>query len=261
MMKDTDTVKLFWTGGWDSTFRLLQAVLLDHKRVQPYYLWDHKRRSSDMEKKTMDLIKQTLFSKRPDVKELVLPTIFFAVEDIGPSEDITESYKSIAARMHLGSQFDWLARFCFYQSIDQIELSIESGGTNQINRELMAKFKVGAAELDDKYSNTDVYTAFRYYRFPLITTTKLEMKKIAKENGFLDLLNMTWFCHSPINGLPCGKCNPCVAAMRDGLGSRIPLSGHIRYYRRISFEAIKGRLQTFPKIYRFLKNIKQNFLV
>jgi len=259
-LKNTNTIKLFWTGGWDSTFRLLQAVLLEHKRVQPYYLSDHERRSSDIEKRTMDLIKETLFSRHRDAKGRVLPTIFFDVGDIGPSENITESYNSIAARIHLGIQFDWLARFCFHQNIEQMELCIESGGTNQINRALMANFKAGAPELDEKYSHTDIYKAFRYYRFPLITTTKLDMKKMARENGFLDLLNMTWFCYSPVNGLPCGKCNPCVGVMRDGLGSRIPFSGHIRYYRRIAFETIKDQLRKFPKIYRFLKNIQENIL-
>ena len=33
-------VKLLWTGGWDSTFRLLQLLLLYEKKVQPYYIID-----------------------------------------------------------------------------------------------------------------------------------------------------------------------------------------------------------------------------
>ncbi len=36
---------LFWTGGWDSTFRLLQLLLDEHKAVQTYYLLDSFRAS------------------------------------------------------------------------------------------------------------------------------------------------------------------------------------------------------------------------
>ena len=258
MSENADPIKILWTGGWDSTFRLLQAVLMEHKCIQPYYLREHERRSSDIEISTMDLIKEELFSRYPNTNGCILPTIIFNVEDIKPCEEISESYRAIASRIHLGSQFDWLARFCRHHNIEHMELCIESGGTNRINRELMARFKTDAPELDEKYSDSDIYTTFQYYRFPLIETTKLEMADIARKNGFSDLMNMTWFCHAPINDLPCGKCNPCVAVMRDGLVWRIPTAGKIRYYRRIASDSIKDRLRRFPAIHQFFKNLKES---
>lgn len=33
---DVAPVPLLWTGGWDSTFRLLVAVLIERRTVQPY---------------------------------------------------------------------------------------------------------------------------------------------------------------------------------------------------------------------------------
>jgi hypothetical protein len=251
-----DIIKLLWTGGWDSTFRLLQAVLLEYNNVQPYYILSHGRKSLDFEKRTMALIKEELFSRYPDSRGRVLPTLYFDTKDIEQSKEITDNYRSVAARVHLGPQFDYLARFCFYQNLEKIELCIERGGSNRINRELIAYFKQDAFELDEKYSNMDVFKVFRYFRFPLINITKLDMKRIAKEGGFLDLLNMSWFCLYPVNGLPCGRCNPCVGVMTDGLGSRIPFLGHMRYYRRVSFDTVRDRLKRFPKIYQFLKDMK-----
>lgn len=43
---DKKSVNLFWTGGWHSTFRLIQLVLLHQKVVQPYYLIDHYKKST-----------------------------------------------------------------------------------------------------------------------------------------------------------------------------------------------------------------------
>src|SRR5690606_13578695 len=36
----TPPVNLLWTGGWDSTFRLLSLVVQQHRCVQPYYVLD-----------------------------------------------------------------------------------------------------------------------------------------------------------------------------------------------------------------------------
>ena len=206
----------------------------------------------------MDIITEKLVLGHPDVKDLVFPTLLFDINDIRPLPEITESYKAITSRIHLGPQFEWLARFCFHQNIEKIELGVELGGTNQINRELLAQFNMDTLELDGKKPDSDIYRVFRYFRFPLILTTKLEMKKIAKENGFLDLMNLTWFCHTPIKGRPCGRCNPCVGTIRDGLGYRIPWVGHIRYQRRMASEKIKNIFRKFPRFYRFLKRFKRN---
>ena len=46
-------VNLLWTGGWDSTFRLLSLVLIKRKPVQPFYVIDVGRVSTIREIKTM----------------------------------------------------------------------------------------------------------------------------------------------------------------------------------------------------------------
>jgi len=43
---DGPVVNLLWTGGWDSTFRLLQLILDTRATIQPVYVIDTARRSS-----------------------------------------------------------------------------------------------------------------------------------------------------------------------------------------------------------------------
>jgi len=40
MQDQTEPINLFWTGGWDSTFRLIQLVFVNKKTVHPYYIID-----------------------------------------------------------------------------------------------------------------------------------------------------------------------------------------------------------------------------
>ena len=53
MHDQTEPINLFWTGGWDSTFRLLQLIIVFRKRVQPYYIIDTTRKSVQNEKQAM----------------------------------------------------------------------------------------------------------------------------------------------------------------------------------------------------------------
>jgi hypothetical protein len=43
---------LLWTGGWDSTFQLLQLLFIHRRRVTPYYLVDEESPSLSIEIRT-----------------------------------------------------------------------------------------------------------------------------------------------------------------------------------------------------------------
>ncbi len=67
---------LLWTGGWDSTFRLLELLLVKGKVVQPYYIIDADRNSTGMELRTMEELKRRIFAEYPGATNLLRPTIF-----------------------------------------------------------------------------------------------------------------------------------------------------------------------------------------
>jgi 7-cyano-7-deazaguanine synthase len=56
--------------------------------------------------------------------------------------------------------------------------------------------------------------------FPVIYRTKPEMKQMAEEQGYLDLLEATWFCHNS-SSKPCGICTPCQQYVRDGFANKV----------------------------------------
>lgn len=233
---ERDVARLFWTGGWDSTFRLLQLLLILGKKVQTYYLIDEDRTSTGIELRTMKTIKKRISEKYPESRSLMLPTIFKAVYDIQPNQEITRRYIKILEHQHIGTQYDWLARFCSETGINGIELCCEKmqeeTGACEALRKLVVQLGTRRDtyyKLDERYWDTE-YGIFKFYNYPLFNLTKADMLNIARRDGFEDFLELTWFCLEPRNGRPCGRCTPCDLVIKAGLGRRIPLSRRIMYY-------------------------------
>ena len=70
---DPTRVNLLWTGGWDSTFRLLQLLLSHRVPVVPYDLEDPTRASTRIELDTMARITAHLRDAYPHTRELLHP--------------------------------------------------------------------------------------------------------------------------------------------------------------------------------------------
>lgn len=220
-------IKLFWTGGWDSTFRLLQIVLTERKSVQPYYLLDRTRLSFTIELNTMEKIRDLVCLNFPYSKPLILPTIFAELSDLLEDQEISEAYFLSNKKKKLGIQYEWLARFCKQNRISDMELCLERKRNQNERRFGPFLQKVGHASyfiFDPKLIGISEYPLFKYYRFPIYGLTKSEIEKIAKNNGWMKIMKETWFCHAPIHGkIPCGTCTPCKMVISEGLGWRIPI--------------------------------------
>lgn len=71
--------RILWTGGWDSTFRVLDLVLNKKKNIQPYYILDERRASTEIEIATMEKIKEMM--KELDLNQyIVLRTRYISKE-------------------------------------------------------------------------------------------------------------------------------------------------------------------------------------
>src|SRR5690606_35759328 len=116
---NTDQVpaKILWTGGWDSTFQLLRLLFLEQRSVEPYYLIDEDRLSTGTELSTMKRIRERISEMNGSAAVLIQPTRYFSVSQIPIQPAITQAYRAITKESYIGSQYDWLARFCADQGI------------------------------------------------------------------------------------------------------------------------------------------------
>ena len=227
----TDTRDLLWTGGWDSTFRLLAALLLEDASVRPHYVMDPGRASTNAELKAMGKVRSALQDQYPDAARRLLPTRYARRDDL-PEIPITERrFDSLVARGALGTQYRWLARYAASAGLVDLELAIHRDDKAHV-------FLVGSVE-PIRYRSTTVYrladsalktdlALFERFTFPVLDLSKRDMRRLATNNGFGAILELSWFCHRPVAGVPCGLCGPCNDAIREGVGYRLPRVSRLR---------------------------------
>lgn len=238
-------VNLLWTGGWDSTFRLLQLVIVQRRRVQPYYIKSKSRRSLPFELTAIENILNAIEQHHgAAVRQLVAPIRFTDHEDIPKLQHVSDAFARLRATGHIGSQYEWLAEFTEMMGITDFELSShrfenkEDRIRARLNDDL--EWDGDAYRLSGTLSDSDL-AIFYNYRFPLNDMSKSDMQNYARENGLNDILMLTHFCHRPNQkGAPCGVCVPCGNAMVEGFSYRIPLRGKLRRHWR----KVRGRLKS-----------------
>lgn len=230
---ESAVTRLLWTGGWDSTFRLLTLLFVERRAVQPFYVVDDLKRRPAVpaEMKAMRNIRQILENRHPEVAARLRPNLEYALADIARAPLITHHFEQSLKFGFFGGQYEWLARLCAQHHIEDMELSIHR---DDKARELIANLiDVSRLRMDPRFAGDSRYELFRCFRFPLFDKTKLQMRSEAKTAGFDHLMELTWFCHRPVNGEPCGVCNPCVYTIQEGLGDRLSSRGRRRYQLRV----------------------------
>lgn len=227
-----ETIDLLWTSGWDSTFRLLAALFLEDVVVRPHYIADRARRSTNIELTAMDQIRSAVAKARPGMEARVLPLVLAELDEIPDHAPTSAQFERLAARGAIGSQYEWIARYAISAGLDDLELSIHhddrakvylDGKVEKIRDEPFAAYRLAETQ-----RGTDL-GLFSRFTFPIFDLTKVQMREIARQQGFLEILELSWFCHKPLAGrAPCGICNPCRDAYKEGMSYRLPRMAHVR---------------------------------
>ena len=254
-------VDLLWTGGWDSTFRLLDLVIHLKKNVRPHYIVCSTRRTLKVELKTMVEIMTKIQEDHPESANLVQPVHLSLKYNIPEDLSITKKYENLSARVHFGPQYEYLARYAKYHPSVKLEIGLQH--KNFADRfDLFTRGRVRLNSNDPDYQfwelvdvdpeeDVSILTPFR---FPIWRTPKLQMKAVAEEYGFLDILEMSWTCQRPMKGKPCGICTPCVVALREGMQYRFPRSAVLR--NKIMYDPLPREIRYFLQyIHRALKKM------
>lgn len=220
-------VYIFWTGGYDSTFRLCQ-LLIDHKkRVQPIYISDlidnepgkkSKRHSVKNEYEAMDKVVKTLHEKFPFTQKTLLPII--DIDDVHIDTEIERGMKLLKKQKKVRRsvcQYGALAQVAknINKTINTyIEICVEGEPKTSIMYRTIHK-KVKCNSKNECYLKKELYnpyeplSIFRFLRYPTLHLNKKDMYKISIKNKYDNILRLTWSCWHPNKGKPCGRCHMC----------------------------------------------------
>ena len=215
---------LYWTGGYDSTFRMCEMLIDEGKRVQPIYvalvldndcqseetcnkLW--LRRNRKEEKMAMDKIIEQIKEDFPHVADNLLPTL---VIDEPINDDVFNfNYeklfysKNLWPKKRKKHQYLFLTKYAYYH-----KKNIDIGVLGIHEKSTLAKFlNKNLVKTEDNYVINKKNHPLTYINFPLFGRSKEDLLEKAKINGYDHILNLTWSCWFPKNGTPCGKCPMC----------------------------------------------------
>lgn len=242
MQTGSDRITLFWTAGFDSTFRLLDLLARGDVAVRPVYLIDPQRASYSMELARIQKMRAMIADWAPAPDKL-LPIEIYLRNDYPVEADLRDAFAEIKRTSPIGGQYFWLAQFCRTKGFadGQVELCMpRHDPPSQLQRTIF----------DDPLSEAPrirpgaPWTLFRYYSFPLLGTLKSEMRPAAERKGFGPILAESWFCHSPVRGRPCGFCNPCGIAKQEREGIVFSRRSMVRHYsRRVLRQIRRARAQ------------------
>lgn len=228
-----EPVNIFWTGGWDSTFRVMELLTATSRPIQPHYVIDPRRASSALELSTIQHLTRHFEASGYAEQGRIREPIVYRRENIPLEPEIDEAFLVITRQHRLGNQYRWLAMLVKAEGLDGIELSVEKGSLYPI----VAPSLVPVAQ--------DTIPAYRIapdsgavavllgqFSFPLIERNDAQLRREAAEQGWEGVLAGTCFCHSPVWGQhPCGTCRPCILMLeRKGEGGRLGWIGKTRYW-------------------------------
>ncbi len=248
-------IKIFCTGGLDSTFMLCK---LSRRKIvlQPIYVLNPKRKSRKYELKAVRKIISKLL-KHPDTKAEIKKLKIVNLNKIVIDERIRLARHRLVKKFGMiGWQYDYLASLT--AKIGMVGLGIESNpidGENVMLRDAVKLKKTRYGYVFDKdKSSEDATIVFGNFLYPILDDTEQDMLKWAKRYKYSHILKLIWFCHNPIHGKPCGLCSPCEGKMQSGMEILLPVEARKRYYQAKKMDFLSVRISRLFKntIYRVI---------
>ncbi len=220
-------INVFWTGGFDSTYRVGEILSGGRGIARPIYLIDRDRRSFQFELGAMARIRPMLIN-RFDCKGRFLPVQIYLKDEFPPGEEICAAYNKIKESVHIGSQCKWLAEFCRIKEPEYGRIEVCNHRHEPPGAWHDTVFDNPHDAAARKLKPGPGYLLFRNCSFPVLHLLKGEMQSNAERMNFSDILEHTWFCHTPAGGRPCGACYPCVVAKRQRENIKFAVFGRER---------------------------------
>ena len=251
-------INILWTGGLDSTYRVLE-LSTQEVTIQPYYLASVNP-STEREIQAIHELTETIKSRKETKCEL-LPVKVVEGATIAPNEAIYLAWERLFEKTHLGSQYEFIARFAAQHNL-VLELGIEKDpleSTIQRCLDMNGGGIIKEGYVTAHCETEDMRLIFSNMRFPLPLFEMTKQDEIAKYKEWHaeEVLSKIWFCYRPVNGKPCGLCDPCQTYIEVGLGNMIPANRLILYYMRKHLSLVFQSLRNIKHWFRDIRKKKK----
>lgn len=235
-------INIFWTGGLDSTFRIVELCQCQCT-IQPYYIVINVKKSVNYELKAIDRISNLLRKDKRTKAELLDPII---VDEKEIPRD-TNTFDSWLRLMRGASwQYYVLAKYVNLYHIE-MEMGFQFSPNGSVAKVINEKYLIPYPDpnydvlmIDKSKASEDTLTVFGGFCFPksLYRKNKREEIDILNKEGYEKVVRYVWFCFHPTWGYPCGHCFPCCSFEKEGV--KLPRIGKIVYAIKKMFKKKKN---------------------
>ena len=213
-IKNIEPVYVFWTGGYDSTFRICELLIIYKVPVKPIYIkynldsedktdfWVRKNRKQEIE--AMKKIRSILNQRFPFTKTLLKKTRYIKKNILNSEYDQKFLELNLWPNKRKIHQYNHLGRISY-----KLKKHIETG---VLGLKKTSPFSIFINKyINDNYqlSVPENHPLF-YLSFPLMNKTKKDLCMISKKYNFNDIIKMSWSCRFPVDGKPCNRCPMCI---------------------------------------------------
>ena len=198
-----------------------------------------------------------------DFKAKVKDIQYFDKDDIlsnYKNGEISNAFKYLKEKYTLGTQYEWFALLADAQNW-KIECGLEMSDRSKALKAITLEGRLVLIEddflqnrycIEQKISSKELNLVLGNIILGIVDLTKKDAEVIASQKGWMDIMKVTWFCHTPIKGKPCGMCNPCKDAMNEEMEWRMPSISQWRYkYLKDNFEG-----KVYRKLFSVFQRIK-----
>lgn len=231
MIAEGRNINILWTGGMDSTFRIVELSQCQCT-IQPYYIIMEKRKSLHHELKAIEIISRIIRKDKRTQAKLLDP-IVVSEQEIPRDTNMFDSWY----RLMKGKSWQYyiLAKYVNQHHLEmEMGLQFSPNGTvaTSIDETLLVPYpdpNYNVQIIDKTRANQDTLNIFGSFCFPmsLFHKTKREEIDILLKKGYGKVVKHVWFCFNPIWGYPCGQCAPCISYEKEGM--RLPRIGKVLY--------------------------------
>ena len=253
---DNRIVHILWTGGLDSTYRVVE---LSRQKcvIQPHYILT-SRRTVENELKAISDISKILNGDKRTIAE-IRPVETFSKYDLEEYPDIQMAWDILHEKKDFKSQqYPLLTRYVRLKKL-KLEIGIQFSENGSVVKVVDESYLTDCPDNDDEMMidpekgshEWASYTLFQDFLFPksLYHKTKVEEIEELKRLGYGKVLKKVWTCFYPVLGMPCGHCFACQSARKEGAGEMVPTVGYILGGIRLYY----GKIPTyFRKLLRLI---------
>lgn len=248
-------VHILWTGGLDSTYRVVELSKTDCV-IHPHYIIINGRRTVKNELRAISDITDILNSDERTIAKL-LPVETFPMNDLDEYADIQSAWEMLHEKKHFNStQYPLLARYARQKQL-RLEMGIQFSENGSVAEIVDESCLVDCPDRDDVMmmdpekgpQEWASHTLFKDFLFPksLYHKTKKEEVEELRNLGYDKVLKKVWTCFHPVLGMPCGHCYACKSAMKEGASMMVPFAGYALGALRLFYRKI---LESFKRILR-----------